>query len=415
MSPTESEHNMSLTLTAADIARLGATIPARTRITDPAARELAKRTKDDAKRAALVAAQNAAERFANYTDSQSARIKLLHTVHWPRARRISGELSAMRETFRRHAKKSGEYAEFTLSIRAFEDLTIRYFRMSALIGRVYASASACGRFPLSRADMRTDKGTILTRSAFKRHFTFAGGRDWGSQEYDPSDIVQGAFLRAIENGDTVSGVPTYGSIFRYVQAERATLTAANNAEYAARKRAALGWTERAADEWPDMTDKHVLRLIGTRRHGSLDDHRAALAIAHRDAELERMDDYVTRSAREDSMSHGNAEEFHIVLADYLMRGAQLADVASALGLTVELIAQRAQESRAQSLRSTDTGIDHAMRSVDMTREAERESAIDAAQAEHAATLRARRIALETRIYATDQSVPLSAYAARNKR
>lgn len=385
----------TLTLTAADIARLGATIPARTRIADPEARERAKATKEEAKRAALARAAAAAERFHDYTDSQLRRIDALRAVHWPRVRAIRDALASVDSVIAQHFDKRDDTLE--LSQCELYDLTLRGVRLLALLNRAYAASAAIGRFPVSRHDMRTDKRTIFIGSAAKRHFTFAGGRDWGTLDIDPADIVQGAFLRAIDNGDTVHGVPAYGSMFRWIQAERARLTNLANAEYSARKRAALGYTESAADEYQDTT--HTLRLLDTRNYATTADHRAAQAIAHRDVELARMDDYATRDAREAEIGIANADEFHVVLAEYLMAGHALSDVAKALGLTVETVSARAIKSREDSLRRMSTGIDHAQRSLDIIRADEREHGIDLAQARHAEILRARRVAAETAHYA----------------
>lgn len=408
----------TLTLTAADIARLGATIPARTRIADPEARERAKATKEKTKRAALAEAAAAAERFHDYTPAQLDRIDALRAIHWPRVRAIRDALANVNALLARHADKhddlslaahalSDEFVASEANVHTdamgkrhdvtLENTIYRQCRLEHLLSRAYAASAAIGRFPVSRHDMRTDKRTRFIGSAAKRHFTFAGGRDWGTLDIDPADIVQGAFLRAIEAGDTVSGVPTFGSMFRWIQAERARLTNLANAEYSARKRAALGWTESAADEYQDTT--HTLRLLDTRNYATTADHRAAQAIAHRDVELARMDDYATRDARESEIGMANADEFHVVLAEYLMAGHALADVARALGLTVETVSARAIKSREDSLRRMSTGIDHAQRSLDIIRADEREREIDLAQARHAETLRARRVTAETAHYA----------------
>lgn len=390
---------MTLTLTAADIARMGATIPARTRIADPAARELAKATLADAKRVAVREAEERASRYLTYTDSQLARIDALRAVHWPRTRAIRDEIGASLAALARHGDV---HDDFTLSTRELEDTIIRQCRLEALLTRAYAASRAIGLFPVSLADMRTDKGTLFVKAAWKRHFTFAGGRDWGSAEFSPADIVQGAFARALEAGDAVDGVPAYGSMFRHIQAERAYLTNMANAEYAARKRAALGWTSAASErdrlaEFPES--KHTLRLLDTRNYATTADHRAALAIAHRNDELATMDDNVTRMARQDEISIANAEEFHVVLAEYLLKGHTLADIASALGLTADTVASRALKSREESMRRMSTGIDHAERSIDMHNAAEREREIDEAQERHAALMRARYVTAQTVHYA----------------
>ena len=384
---------MSLALT--DIAALQAARGGANRIIDPAARELARRTAEAHKADALRDAERAAERFTSYTPAQELAIRSLREVHWPRARAVRSARSQVREVLARHFDKYDD------SISLFEaevyDLLYKDFRLTLLLELVYARTASVGMFPISRGDMRTDVGTLFIKSAWKRHFTFSGGRDAGSAEFTPADIVQGAFIRAIEAGDTVNGVPAYGPLFRHIQSERAHLTRVSNAEYAARKRAALGEVVPDDTIWEDT--KHTLRLLGTRRYPSLDQHRRAVAIAHRDAELELLDDAVTHSARQEALDGASDKEFHVVLARVLMNGATLEEVSRALGLTVATIQRNAFESQAKSLRHIATGIDHAERSVDMHNRAEHEREVAEAQERHAALMRERYIAAQTAHYA----------------
>jgi len=383
-----------------DVAALVASYTGRARVSDPAARELAKLTKENAKRDALQQARRRAESFVGYTDQQLARIDALRAVHWPRARMVRDAQSATREQIRKH---NDTHDEYVMDTATFHDAIIRECRLSALVARAYAASAAIGRFPLSRWDMRTDKRTMFLGSAANRHFTFKGGRDIGTLLVDPADIVQGAFIRALENGDTVEGVPSYGSMFRHIQVERAHLTRLANLEYVSARDAALGHVSRVTETWPEMTDKHVMRLVGTRNHGTLDDHRAAIAIAHRDAEMAMIDDTVTYDARTSALVSGKAEEFHVVVARVLMGGATLADIADAMGLRVQTVKEKTLASATASLRTVESGIDHSQRSVDMAREAEREREIDMAEARHAETLRARRVAAETLHYAMSRA------------
>ena len=393
---------MSYTLTAQDIAALATASPGRVIVRDPAARALAQQTKEAHKRQALADAERAAERFTDYTDSQHARIVALRDVHWPRARAIRAEMSACRERIRRH---NDVHDDYRLSVSAYHDVIIRECRLSALLARAYAASAEIGRFPISRADMRTDKPTRFIGSAAARHFTFAGGRDWASLELDAADIVQGAFVRAIDAGDTVHGVPTFGSMFRHVQSERAHQTRIRNAEYAARKRAALGDVTGATEEWPEPGDKHAMRLLASasapngKRYATLTEHRESLADIHRDAERATMDDYVTRGAREDALASATGRAFHEIVADLLMRGATVDALAESQGIKPETLAMRVRESASASLMPMATGIDHAMRSADMLRAAEREHAVDVAQAAHAERMRIMYVNAQADAYA----------------
>lgn len=397
---------MSLSIT--DIAALAGAIKSPARVKDADARALAMRTKAAHRAEAVREAERSAERYLSYSPAQELAITALREVHWPRARAVRNEIGAARAVISAHFDKFDD----TVSLSQCElyDAIRREWRLSLLLTRCNAASAAIGKFPLCRTDMRADAGTRFIKSAWKRHFTFAGGRDAGSAEYEPADIVQGAFIRAIDNGDTVDGVPTFGAMFRHVQAERAHLTRVSNAEYAARKRAALGETVEDDTVWED--NKHTLRKLGTMNYPSLEQHRLAQAIAHRDAELELLDDAVTNAAREEVLDGASEREFHIVLARILMSGATLEEVSEALGLTVDTIKRNAFESADKSLRHIGTGIDHSERSVDMHNRAEHEQEVDEAQARHAEKLRLRRWIAECATYAhrgvfTPVDVPLA--------
>lgn len=385
-----------MSLTAKSVARLGASFNGRARIADPIARELAKETKEKAKADALAAARERAERFIDYSDNENARIALLHKVYWPRARTIRNAMSECNVIIKRHNDKNDDYS---LTDTEYDSLIIRECRLSQLLALAYSSAARIGSFPVSRHDMRTDKGTIFLGSARKRHFTFSGGRDMASSELEAADIVQGAFIRAIENGDTVHGVPTYGSMFRHVQSERAERTRLLGHEWAARRRAALGDIDKG-DPWPSATDKHAMRLIGAiapngKRHADIHEHRLSIADMHRDVELGNTDSHVTESARaavlENVNFFGLSNEFHVIVAEEIRDGNSIADMADALGITAALFTKRAAESAHKSMRAMSSGIDHSVSSLAMTRESEREYEIDMAQARHAATLRRREL------------------------
>lgn len=367
------------------------------RVKDPAIRALAIATRDADKARALTLSEDSKRAARDYTPEQTAAIESLTGVYWPRARAVRNALSVVRATIKAHFDRHD--AEGTLSQALLWDAMVREERLlilSALIGR---ASARIGRFPLSRNDMDM-RTTRFTRSASWRHFGFKGGRDAATSDVEPAEIVQGAFVRAIESGDAINGVPTYGALFGHVQAERSALTRRANLARAAFMQAALGHVTTAVESWPEMTDKHSMRLLGTRNYATLDDHRLSLAIAHRDAELETIDDAVTHDARTAELDRvSDAREFHLVIARVLENGATLDEIADAMGLRVETIKSRAIESRDASLRVIDTGIDHSERSVDMHRAAEREREVMLAQTRHAEALRARRVAAETMHYA----------------
>lgn len=362
------------------------------RQTNPDVRSLARVTMDAVRAERLADAERASNAFLTYDDSQERRIAILREVLWPRARVIRNALSETRSLITRH---NNTHDDYVMDAYAFDAACIRECRLVTLLALVNARSASVGAFPLSRADMNAATSRFIRNAAY-RHFTFNGGRDVGSREFEPADILQGAFIRALDNGDTVNGVPTFGALYRHVQAERAHLTRMANVEYHAMIAAANGNATIHAEVWPEIGDKHSMRLIGTRNYPSLDQHRASLADMHRDAELATIDETVTHDAREVAILAGDVRSFSRQLAAVLMNGATLEDVATAMGLTVRTITERAMTERDAAMSS---GIDHSQSSLALTRETEREYEIDLAQARHAETLRKRAEAIAADNYA----------------
>lgn len=384
------------TIALTDLATLAATVGKRTKIADPALRDLAKRTTDARKLTAQAEREASAFTYFEYTPEQIESIRLLKDVHWPRMRALRNAISSADSSSREAHQRHDAHAVYDAVLRAH-----RLSVLAALIGRVSARI---GAFGVARKDQSALRSALLRNAAY-RHFTFNGGRDVGSREFEPADILQGAFIRAIDAGDVDdNGVPTWGSMFRHIQAERAHLTRVANAEYHGMIDAALGNVSNAVEEWPDMGDKHSMRRLDTyagngRMYPTLDQHRESIALAHVDAERAIIDDTVTASARSEALDGASESEFHVVLARVLIAGGTLEEVSTQLGLTVQTLKDAAIKSRMESLRNTDSRIDHSERTSRMLNMAEREREIDEAQARHAATLRERRIAAETVHYA----------------
>lgn len=384
------------TIALTDLASLAASVGKRTKIADPALRELVSVTTQARKAHAATEREDAAFAYLTYSPEQLVNIELLKKVHWPRARAVRNAISAADASAREAHGKHDHAAVYDSVLRAH-----RLSVLAALIGRVCARV---GAFGVARKDQNTLHSAFLRNAAY-RHFAFNGGRDIGSREAEPADILQGAFIRALEAGDTdENGVPSYGPLFRHIQSERAHLTRVANAEYHGMIAAALGNVSHAVEEWPSMTDKHSVRKLDTYAgngcmHPTLEQHRESIALAHIDAERAMIDDTVTTDARMEALDGASEEEFHVVLARVLIAGGTLEEVSASLGLTVQTLKDAAIKSRMESLRNTDSRIDHSERTSHMLNMAEREAEIDAAQARHAETLRARRVAAETVHYA----------------
>lgn len=323
------------------------------RTKDDAARSLARAIsatrRDETQRALLESLTTGARSTRTYSDDDTARMETLRNVLWPRARRI-GKAIKQADADARDAHKRHSQSDLYAAV-------YRAHRLSILLARVNARAESVGRFPISGTDMNAATSRFLVSARWRR-FLFKGGRDVVSDLWSDEDVLQGAFLRAIDNGDAIFGAPTWGTLFRYVQAERAHLTRVAGAEWRGIQDALHG--VRGIDAaYPDTDDKHAIRRLGThdaygRPFGTLETHRAAMARAHVEIESANIADSVTRDARDVAILSAPESSFARALASVLMSGATLEEVATALGLTVATIKARALEDNP----IVSTGIDH---------------------------------------------------------
>ena len=391
--PYSQEVNPSMNISTLDIANLASAFgtQAVARVKDDTARTLARTLiatrRDDAKRQALADAESAASARLDYSPTERARIDALRNVYWPRIKRVSAAISRADadavETFR---DKGDIYA-----------YVLRAHRLSVLRARLIERAATIGNFPISARDMNADTSAFI-RSAAWRRFLFRGGRDVISDLWDDADVLQGAFIRAIESGDAVNGVPAYGSLFRHIQAERAHLTRVMGAEWRGIQDALHG-VRPTESAYPATDDKHVMRLLGTsatkgRKYGTRDTHAAAMEDAYRAMDREYAESAVVAQARESAVLSAPADAFPRVLASVLMSGATLQDVADALGLTVATIKSRALAGPLPA----SSGIDHSYR--DDT--AERDYQIECAMEQHAARAREQYALAQRALYVANR-------------
>lgn len=396
-----------MSLDTLDIANLAASFgtQAITRVKDDAARSLARAVAGTRKSAAaadkLAAAERAAAAHNGYTAAETARIDTLMTHIWPRARVIRDRM--------RQADAMAREAHMKHDAAALYDAVYRAHRLNRLLTRVNEYAARLGAFGISRDDMRVDRSRFM-RSAAWRRFMFRGGRDAVSELWSDEDVLQGAFLRALDAGDAnAAGVPMFGTVFRHVQAERAHLTRVAGAEWRGIQSALHG--ERATESaYPETDDKHVIRLLGTRlpdgrRYGTMDDHRAALAVAHADMEREYAGHVVTREARALAILSAPETSFVRQLAAVLMGGATLEDIADALGLKVSTIRDRVLTDRADMASS---GIDHTEDVAPHVAESERNVML--AEEAHGKLLRARENARQRALYLSNRRATWAVFA-----
>lgn len=382
-----------MALTTLDIATLAAAFgtQAVARTKDDAARSLARAltatTRDNAKREALAVANTHARGIRTYSDDDIARMTLLRKVWWPRARRITGAIAT--------ADRAARDANMRHDGPALYDAVYRAHRLLVLSARVNERMADIGRFPICGDDMDATSSRFIG-SAYNRRFLFKGGRDVVSQLWSDADVLQGAFLRAIENGDTIFGVPTWGTLFRHIQAERAHLTRVAGAEWRGIQDALHGVRSLVSD-YPDADDKHTIRRLGTRDalgrpFGTLDTHRAALAVAHGDVERANIAYAVTTDARNLAILSAPETCFARVLASVLMSGATLDTVADAIGLKPDTIKARALSDNL----IVSTGIDHSL--DDDPYAVESEYRADMAQEAHARRARERHALTQRALY-----------------
>jgi DNA-directed RNA polymerase specialized sigma24 family protein len=198
---------------------------------------------------------------------------------------------------------------------------VRAYRDSARALRVV------GDFALSRTDLSQD-GRFY-RSIQTHWHNYAGGRHNAIHGVTPDDILQDALLSAIESGDTIDGVPTFGPM--YVHTRRATESAVYT--YRRGHNNPLPFTVWTWADWEDWAHQNgadrAVRVFSTMPEWQAYDaakaaHNAAQArqdaiAAEREADMATLD--ATRSA----------------LAALIGQGYTLRRIANMLGRTPEAI------------------------------------------------------------------------------
>lgn len=365
-----------MTIATLDIARLASAFgtQAVARVSDDTARAMARSLIESSRAATAQRVAEHAERYVDYSAEDMRRMDTLRSHVWPRSRAVRSAIES--------ADAAARAAHGAHDQSALYDAVLRAHRLTVLASVLDAQSARIGAFPLSFTDSHVSTSRFL-RSAAWRRFMFKGGRDVGSREHDNEDVLQGAFLRAIESGHAVFGVPTWGSMFGHVQAERAHLTRIAGAEWYG-IRAALFGVKPTRDAYPDTDDKHSMRRLGTRHtsgkpYGTRDTHALAMAIAEHETNVSALNDLVTRDARSLAIVAGDKESFVRVLASVLMDGASIQDVSDAIGIRVSTIRDRVFAERDAAMAS---GVDHST-DVHETRAAERERDVMHAQREHA--------------------------------
>lgn len=342
------------------------------RVSDPRAKALALAETERKRAERLTRATERAEEWRTYSATDAARIKTLKVHYWPRARAIKNALSVAKAERRKATGADRQSALY------------REYRLYSLLARADSASARAGMIAISREDMHAMTSRFV-RSAAWRRFTWTGGRDFGSRLVEPADIFQGALARAMDAGDTVSGIPAYGALYRHLRAEAAQVTRYANLEYRAVKSVLTGQTTAESEVWPELADTHSLRKLDTGNYATTEQHRESLAILSRESELASIDAVTARDARAFAILAGDPESFTRQLAQVLIDGATLAQVSDAIGITEQTIRDRIATERAD-MRS---GIDHTESTLSALAESERELSVAKAQERHAATLRAR--------------------------
>ena len=306
--------------------------------------------------------QSLADARANYwlSERDNAARELLKTVYWPLVRRARTALShanarvtvldrAMASRFAHvpfdsedfELNATSEIASYAIGADAptiahlYLDRLFDVQRLTVAVNNCVTAAERVGRVPLSPAWLKSDHSPLIGTAA-NRRFLFRGGRDVITDSQDHADILQDAFLHAIEEGDcNADKVPFTGSIYRHIQYARAHATRVAGAEWRGIRDALIGvkGVERA---YPDYDDKHVMRRLGTKNHGTIDTHRAALKDERDDLERRTVNVYVAAEARKDSLAvaeRASQMPFAGIVADLLLRGATIAQISELMGIT----------------------------------------------------------------------------------
>lgn len=220
-----------------------------------------------------------------------------------------------------------------------------------------------GEFPISRFDMETNVNSRFYRNVVKHWHNYAGGRHVAIHGVTPDDVLQDAFVAAIEAGDTVTAsetrrmvweddgsvivetraydvqIPTFGNMYMHTRqaVESAVFTYRRGHSHA---EAFSAWTWSDWQAWASAPERQSAAL---RVRYSTDDEWRAYHAA-KDAEAKRVQAEALISDERDAATI-LMDESRAALASLIRGGMSAHRIAKLLGRTVESIAADMEATR----------------------------------------------------------------------
>jgi DNA-directed RNA polymerase specialized sigma24 family protein len=335
----------------------------------------AARRKDAARKAYALKVKARVSRYmVGYTLDDMVRIDALFNV-WQNAPKRKTVVAAFRA--RNHDVSTCEGC----------DACVEHITRPALIALLAAyksardDASAIGSFSVVNADMlmirperdsegRVVKGNRFYGTAIKRWTTRYQGQTTIAGT-SVEDALQDAYVSAIESGDTLNGIPTFGPLWRHV-ATAVTTAVWSHARYGA------GHTSESFVPW-DWTIEEPLTIEDWAAYGAF-------------RETERANEEIHAAIRSERDARlAMLEASRNALASLILQGMTVRKIASILGRTVEGIESDVNGSQAPA----QVWHGGALTPTAIETLAERNRAV----AKHAETLRAIRVNVEADNYA----------------
>lgn len=281
------------------------------------------------KRMEAAARAEAFAAWAGYSATDEARIAEVFAIFQrsPKrsaVRRIARALLAP-ETFARSREFAGwDAADIAAERRA----TLANWRVTI---RAYSAArrelAIMGAFPISRFDASPTVDSRFYRNVVKHWHNYAEGRHVAIHGVTPDDVFQDAMVAAIESGDTLDGVPTFGNM--YMHTRRAT----ESAVYTYRRGHSHG-EPFTAWEWADWEAWGIAQNVDAFAYSTMPEWLAydAARSAHDATNAFREALAESRAIRSATLS-----ESRRALASLVMSGMTVTRIAALLGRTVEAI------------------------------------------------------------------------------
>lgn len=296
--------------------------------------------------------------WKNYSDIELSRIDAVFAAFKDAPKRSLMRRMAKR-LFRTHPE-SGIVCTDKASCYCADCLPMDNWRETAKRYSVAMRAvRIAGEFPISRFDMEVNSNSRFYRNVVKHWHNYAGGKHVAIHGVTPDDVLQDAFVAAIENGDTVEAlesrrmdwdgivemraysvnIPTFGNMYMH------TRQATESAVYTYRRGHAHSedFTTWTWSDWQAWAESPERRDIALRVRYSTDAEWQAYHAAKR-AEAKRAKAEALIAADRDA-ALATMEESRAMLARLILTGMPVHRIAKLIGRTVESIADGMEATR----------------------------------------------------------------------